>query len=183
MRDEYASIPAVLEEGSFSPSKDLASVSQVPDSPKVNRSSTFGTENSAQSSIPSTEQSAATVESDLGSSQGKTASEDSKEKSCAGLPREDSVPDDVPMPTFYGDMVEQHQTKILSASPFVKFMQPYLLMRAREQERRLAYLRRLRDQDILEEQKSDEKPKVEKFDLIKPEMIHEIVPKASRKGS
>ena len=97
------------------------------------------------------------------------------------LPDEDSVPEDIPMPTFYGDMVEEHQTKILSASPFVTFMQPYLLMRSREQERRLAYLKRLRDQDILEEQNVDEKAKSEKFDLIKPEMVHETVRSASKK--
>ena len=181
MRDEYASIPALLEEGTVSPSKDLAPVAKAPEPANINRSSTFGTEKSAQSSVPSTGQTAGTGESDPASYQDKTTSKESKEKPSATLPREDSVPDDVPMPTFYGDMVEQHKTKILSASPFVKFMQPYLLMRAREQERRLAYLKRLRDQDILEEQKADEKPKVEKFDLIKPEMIHEIVPKASRK--
>lgn len=92
-----------------------------------------------------------------------------------------SMPENVLIPTFYGDMVEQHKTKILSASPFVKFAQPYLLMRAREQERRLAYLKRLRDQDDLDEQKNEEISKPEKFDLIKPEMIHEKVRGASRK--
>ena len=97
------------------------------------------------------------------------------------LPDEDSMPDDVPMPTFYGDMVEEHRTKILSASPFVKFMQPYLLMRAREQERRLAYLKRLCDQDILETQTADGNSKTEKFDLIKPEMVHKRMPNASKK--
>ena len=97
------------------------------------------------------------------------------------MPEEDSVPDDVPMPTFYTDMVDEHRTKILSASPFVKFMQPYLLMRAREQERRLAYLKRLRDQDLLEMQSVDEKPKGAKFDLIRPEMVHKSVPNAPKK--
>lgn len=92
-----------------------------------------------------------------------------------------SIPEPVLIPTFYGDMVEQHKTKILSASPFVKFAQPYLLMRAREQERRLAYLKRLRDQDVLDEQKQEEVSKPEKFDLIKPEMIHEEIREASRK--
>lgn len=91
------------------------------------------------------------------------------------------MPDDVPMPTFYGDMVEKHNTKILSASPFVKFMQPYLLMQAREQERRLVYLKRLRDQDVLEEQNEDEKGKPQKFDLIKPEMVHSTIQGASKK--
>ncbi|KAL8698007.1 MAG: hypothetical protein Q9224_002050 [Gallowayella concinna] len=93
---------------------------------------------------------------------------------------ETSVPEDVPMPTFYSDMVEEHRTKILSASPFVKFMQPYLLMRAREQERRLAYLRRLRDLDISESQMLDEKTETQTFELIKPEMVHENLRAASK---
>ncbi|RDW73303.1 hypothetical protein BP6252_07210 [Coleophoma cylindrospora] len=94
--------------------------------------------------------------------------------------QEDQVPEDVPMPTFYSDMVAKHQTKILSASPFVKFMQPYLLMRSREQERRLVYLKRLRDQDTFEEQSESEKSKPQKFQLIKPEMVHETVKRAPK---
>ncbi|KAK4193387.1 putative phosphatidylinositol-4-phosphate 5-kinase [Podospora australis] len=89
------------------------------------------------------------------------------------------VPEDVPMPTFYSDMVAKYETRILSSSPFVKFTQPYLLMKAREQERRLVYLRRLRDQDIVEDAES-EKVKSQKFQLIKPEMVHEIGQKAPR---
>ncbi|KAK4202468.1 putative phosphatidylinositol-4-phosphate 5-kinase [Triangularia verruculosa] len=91
------------------------------------------------------------------------------------------VPEDVPMPTFYSDMVAKYETRILSASPFVKFTQPYLLMRAREQERRLVYLRRLRDQDIVEDPEESEKPRPLRFQLIKPEMVHEIGQKAPRK--
>ncbi|KAI1338301.1 hypothetical protein F5Y15DRAFT_386734 [Xylariaceae sp. FL0016] len=83
------------------------------------------------------------------------------------------VPEDLPMPTFYSDMVAKYETKILSASPFVKFAQPYLLMRAREQERRLVHLKRLRDQDIVDERVDEEKPKPQKFQLIKPEMVHQ----------
>jgi 1-phosphatidylinositol-3-phosphate 5-kinase len=82
------------------------------------------------------------------------------------------IPDDIPVPTFYEDLVEKHQSKILSASPFVKFAQPYLLTRARELERRVAYLKRLRDQDAFEVQSSEEKAKAQKFTLIQPEMIH-----------
>ncbi len=85
------------------------------------------------------------------------------------------VPEDIPMPTFYSDMVAKHQTKILSASPFVKFTQPYLLMNAREQERRLVYLKRLRDQDTFEEQSGGETQKPQRFQLIQPEMVHETV--------
>ncbi|KAI0008679.1 hypothetical protein F4779DRAFT_585739 [Xylariaceae sp. FL0662B] len=90
------------------------------------------------------------------------------------------VPEDIPMPTFYSDMVAKYETKILSASPFVKFAQPYLLMRAREQERRLVHLKRLRDQDIIEELADEEKPKLQKFQLIKPQMVHETGHKAPR---
>ncbi|KAI0474069.1 hypothetical protein GGR56DRAFT_650149 [Xylariaceae sp. FL0804] len=93
---------------------------------------------------------------------------------------ESLVPEDIPMPTFYSDMVAKYETKLLSASPFVKFAQPYLLMRAREQERRLVYLKRLRDQDIVEERVDDEKPKPQKFQLIKPEMVHQPGHKAPR---
>ncbi|KAG9234929.1 putative 1-phosphatidylinositol-3-phosphate 5-kinase fab1, partial [Amylocarpus encephaloides] len=93
---------------------------------------------------------------------------------------EEQVPEDIPMPTFYSDMVAKHQTKILSISPFVKFVQPYLLMRAREQERRLAYLKKLRDKDTFEELTENEKAKPQKFQLIKPEMVHETVKRAPR---
>ncbi|KAF3357529.1 hypothetical protein VdG1_03317 [Verticillium dahliae VDG1] len=89
------------------------------------------------------------------------------------------VPEDVPMPTYYSDMVARYETKILSASPFVRFAQPHLLMKAREQERRLVYLKRLRDQDVIEEQADPEK-RSQKFQLIKPEMVHEIGQKAPR---
>ncbi|KHJ36022.1 putative 1-phosphatidylinositol-3-phosphate 5-kinase fab1 [Erysiphe necator] len=95
-------------------------------------------------------------------------------------PGEDQLPEDIPMPTFYSDIVAKYQTKILSASPFVKFVQPYLLMRAREQERRLIYFKRLRDQDNYEEQTEMEKSKPQKFQLIKPEMVHNPVKGASR---
>ncbi|KAH7180530.1 hypothetical protein DER46DRAFT_631346 [Fusarium sp. MPI-SDFR-AT-0072] len=89
------------------------------------------------------------------------------------------VPDDVPMPTYYSDMVAKYETKILSASPYVKFTQPYLLMKTREQERRLLYLRRLRNHDYYEENDS-EKSEPQKFQLIKPEMVEAIGQKAPR---
>lgn len=89
------------------------------------------------------------------------------------------VPDDVPMPTFYSDMVAKYETKLLSASPYVKFTQPHVLMRAREQERRLLYLRRLRDQTVIDEQDESSTGRA-KFQLIKPEMIEKIGQKAPK---
>lgn len=95
--------------------------------------------------------------------------------------QEAPVPEDLPMPTYYSDMVAKYETRILSASPFVKFTQPYLLMKAREQERRLVYFKRLRDQDIVEDQEEGEKSRPQQFQLIKPEMVHELGKKAPRK--
>ncbi|KAI0847118.1 hypothetical protein F5Y00DRAFT_126149 [Daldinia vernicosa] len=96
-------------------------------------------------------------------------------------PHDSSVPEDVPMPTFYSDMVAKYQTRILSVSPFVKFAPPYLLMKAREQERKLAHLKRLRDQDVIEERRADnEKSNPSKFQLIKPEMVLETSHNAPR---
>ncbi|KAL4960135.1 1-phosphatidylinositol-3-phosphate 5-kinase FAB1 [Aspergillus stella-maris] len=91
------------------------------------------------------------------------------------------VPDDVPMPTYYEDIVRDHETKLLSASPFVKFEPPHLLMRARTMERRLAYLKRLRDQSLHDAQLTDEQTKNLKFSLITPEMVHEAPKDASPK--
>lgn len=84
-----------------------------------------------------------------------------------------AVPEDIPMPTYYSDMVARYETKILSASPFVKFTLPYLLMRARAQERRLVYLKRLRDQDVVQEP-IDGKSRSQPFHLIKPDMVHAL---------
>ena len=180
MRDEFAAIPANTEIGSLSPGTDTRSkVLRVNEmghqrnkdaSTSTIADNTLGGDLSHEPKSPST-----------GISRIPQIDRTGEEKPKPSLPDEDSVPEDVPMPTFYGDMVEEHKTKILSASPFVKFMQPYLLMRAREQERRLAYLKRLRDQDVIEEQSMDEKAKPQKFDLITPEMVHERVHTASRK--
>lgn len=93
---------------------------------------------------------------------------------------DDQIPDDTPMPTFYSDMVAKYETKILSASPYVKFTQPYLLVKAREQERRLLYLRKLRDHDTVEEKENAEKLGPQPFQLIQPEMVDEIGQKAPR---
>lgn len=92
--------------------------------------------------------------------------------------QDSQVTNDVPMPTFYSDMVANYKTKILSASPYVKFRQLYLLVKAREQERRLLYLRRLRDQDSVEE--GPEKSGPQRFQLITPEMVEKIGQKAPR---
>ena len=180
MRDEFAAIPANTEIGSLSPGTDTRSTVFKANELGQQRGTDAPSSMMAQN-ILGGDVSHELKSSSTGIARIQRVDRPGEEKPKASLPDEDSVPEDVPMPTFYGDMVEEHKTKILSASPFVKFMQPYLLMRAREQERRLAYLKRLRDQDVVEEQNVDEKAKPQKFDLITPEMVHERVHTASRK--
>lgn len=91
------------------------------------------------------------------------------------------IPADIPVPTFYQDLADKHETRILSASPFVKFSQPYLLQRARELERQVAYLKRLRDQDLSDSVSLEEKTKAQKFTLIQPEMVHDTLEGTSRR--
>lgn len=90
-------------------------------------------------------------------------------------------PDGMPLPLLYSDIVEKHRTRILSASPFVKFMLPYLLRCAREQESRLLRLRELLDEDIVQKQISEEKAEPRKFSLVRPEMVHQPIQGLPRK--
>lgn len=151
MRDEFAKIPT-------SPTETVKQ--SAPDAEKKNNSNNGGPNESHPGPMK------------LESSQ--TTEKPSEELDSQTLAATETieVPDDVPMPTYYDNLVQDHQTKILSTSPFVKFEPPYLLMRTREMERRLAYLKRLRDHDEHSGDNSDEKAKSQKFMLITPEMVH-----------
>ena len=94
--------------------------------------------------------------------------------------RTSQVPDDIPMPTYYSDMVAKYETKIVSASPYVKFGQPYLLMKAREQERRLMWLKSLLEHDAIERAEDSESTEPQRFQLIKPDMVEKIGQKAPK---
>ncbi|PKY02522.1 hypothetical protein P168DRAFT_291667 [Aspergillus campestris IBT 28561] len=153
MRDEFAQIPTSLEPDVETKPKDVGASAL---------SAAAKADDKSGVAIPGEKQ-------DLNENKGDSFSED--KPSVASEATE--VPDDVPMPTYYEEIVQNHKTKILSASPFVKFEPPHLLMRAREMERRLAYLQRLRDQDLKVNQPSDEKSKAQKFVLITPEMVHQ----------
>ena len=178
MRDEFALIPSCTGDGSLSPHKDTA-IGKIS---AAHQAETRPSDIMAKSGNGPQKEISRTAENlmDTSNKDVPAAVHPAPEKSEKGLSEDIETPDDIPMPTFYGDMVEKHNTKILSASPFVKFMQPYLLMRAREQERRLVYLKRLRDQDLQGKDKADN-AKPQKFVLIKPEMIHESIQGTSKK--
>ncbi|KAK3336752.1 hypothetical protein B0T19DRAFT_50207 [Cercophora scortea] len=194
MRDEFVHIPPEIETSTPSTSKqstnDGALITLVhppsqtnsqPDGLVTSQSQTAESESVTQpnpSDVPTGEQSAADQAVQFGAEQTKALI--SLHESHSHISHDNQVPEDVPMPTFYSDMVAKYETRILSASPFVKFTQPYLLMRAREQERRLVYLKRLRDQDIVEDHGESDKTWLQRFQLIKPEMVHEIGQKAPR---
>jgi 1-phosphatidylinositol-3-phosphate 5-kinase len=169
MRDEFALIPSVSANGTCSPRKILGSaeIAQKP-------SSGLNTVNERLHAQTMTQD-------DKLSGPDKQPLTSAAASVPTGGAETAEIPDDIPVPTFYEDLVEKHQTKILSASPFVKFMQPYLLMRARELERRVAYLKRLRDQDLSAEQSAEEKAKAQKFTLIHPEMVHASLLEAGAK--
>ena len=182
IRDEFALIPSYTEVGSLSPDKGRSKRGLVEGNGEkyILNGGILGVEkNFREEECRKTQASTDTSNAKVPiNNRGLNQVSEGREK---GIPEEMYMPDDAPMPTFYGDMVETHKTKILSASPFVKFMQPYILMRAREQERRLLYLKQLRDRDVQEEQKKEEELKPQKFVLIRPEMIHETVKDASKK--
>ncbi|KAK3341347.1 hypothetical protein B0T25DRAFT_338973 [Lasiosphaeria hispida] len=167
--DQGSQNPAVLV---TSPSTESEDVSQSAAGVST------GSEQPAMTVAPATAAAAAADEAEPTSEQAKRLV--SLHESHTHVSQDSQVPEDVPMPTYYSDMVAKYETRILSASPFVKFTQPYLLMKAREQERRLVYLKRLRDQDIVEDQGESERTKQQRFQLIKPEMVHEIGQKAPR---
>ncbi|MCJ1402171.1 1-phosphatidylinositol-3-phosphate 5-kinase [Xylographa trunciseda] len=181
MRDEFALIPSYTGEGSISPDKEFT---------RINMGYKSGQAHSDELADETIEQTVKNNNNGLPAAVAMSQAEIARQSKAAsslaleerhGETDETKLPDDIPMPTFYGDMVEKNKTKILSASPFVKFMQPYLLMQAREQERRLLYIKRLRDHDLNEVQKEDEVGKPQKFMLIKPEMIHENFANLSKK--
>ncbi|KAF2721768.1 hypothetical protein K431DRAFT_284459 [Polychaeton citri CBS 116435] len=82
-------------------------------------------------------------------------------------------PIDASEPSLYADMEEECRARILSASPFVVFMQPYLLTQIREHESRLTKYKKLRDQYAAadEEGGDDDGHGKEHFSLVKPEMV------------
>lgn len=182
MRDEFALIPSSIEIGTLAAGKNTAR--KISEMGKTEAAVSMVTDKGLESSSNSESKDEVNTRADVSNSDvlnGEEHTFPDSEHSEEATIDDANVPDDVPMPTFYGDMVEKHKTKILSASPFVKFMQPYLLQRAREQERRLAYLKRLRDQDITQRQTEGDQEEPQEFKLIEPAMVHATLQDASKK--
>lgn len=81
---------------------------------------------------------------------------------------------DLETPSKYEELEEHCRTRILSASPFVVFMQPYLLTQLREQEVKLATYKKLRDQyaAAAEEGNNEKCDANDRFALVQPDMVN-----------
>lgn len=90
------------------------------------------------------------------------------------------VPVDVPTSDKYLNLSKQYAETTLSSSPFVRFPAPYLLIKAMELERRVAWYQQLCNKDLSDSVSVEDKSK-QKFTLIVPEMIHKPLEAASRK--
>ncbi|KAF2476692.1 uncharacterized protein BDR25DRAFT_339615 [Lindgomyces ingoldianus] len=162
MRDEFVLIPSTSSGGSLTSKKQRDECAQCAPAEISQALIDTGSTTGASSKLPSDAVAANTT--------------DGAQLTTGEL----HVPHDEPAPSYYSEMVEKHNTKILSASPFVKFMQPYLLMQAREQERKLRYLKKLRDQySPVDDEKVSEEAS-QKFELVQPEMVHTMVEQASK---
>ena len=169
MRDEFVLIPSIMDEES----------GQKKDGKLEELSGRVSTSQVYKHSIPGSSENSQKSSSTQGQ-KNLSAIHQSSENSTARLHIENLAEDEISIPTFYSDIVEKHKTKVLSSSPFVTFMQPYILMRAREQESRLAYLKRLRDRYLGSDSQSESSSTNQKFELVKPEMMDGLVTNPSR---
>ncbi|KAK5110297.1 hypothetical protein LTR62_006150 [Meristemomyces frigidus] len=100
------------------------------------------------------------------------------------LPSVVTARSDPDTPSKYEELEEWCRSRILSASPFVSFMQPYLLTQLREQERRLTTFKKLRDQYAKADEAGDEEKgeSDDRFALVRPEMVTAIASKNQPKA-
>lgn len=154
MRDEFVLIPSTSNGGTLEQQEEDCTQCSVP---------------------PNTQNGPSNNEADLNETLASTDTINTQQ-----VVEEIHIPHDAPAPSFYSELVEQHRTTILSVSPFVKFMQPYLLNQAREYERKLGHLKKLRDQYSPEEDEDSLAEIQQEFELVQPEMVHSVVTKASK---
>jgi 1-phosphatidylinositol-3-phosphate 5-kinase len=184
MRDEYVLIPTTLSGGTISASQTTIDT-ESPDNSSAPSSATTSQQlnKSDVSSSNQTSPSESTLPTS-GPSRVSTftpstgASSTTKASSHEGYQYNESI--NSISPSFYNDLVEEHKTKIISSSPFVRYMQPYLLTQARKQEARLVDLKRLRDQYYVDADSEQAETGEEKFELVQPEMVHKLIKKPTR---
>ncbi|KAL9106932.1 MAG: hypothetical protein Q9187_008500, partial [Circinaria calcarea] len=140
MRDEFASIPSCTGVGSLSSDKETSRLADLEHSHEGDASA--DAKRRASDRLGEEDHRAKQTLADISNAEALTRSQvyfPAHETAVDSMSGPIEMPEDIPLLTFYCDIFENHKTKMLSASPFVKFMQPDLLMRARKQERRLCW--------------------------------------------
>ncbi|KAK5724092.1 Mitochondrial distribution and morphology protein 12 [Elasticomyces elasticus] len=81
---------------------------------------------------------------------------------------------DIDTPSKYEELEEWCRSRILSASPFVAFMQPFLLTQLREQEQKLTTYKGLRDAYAAANEQGDEEKadRDDRFSIVRPDMVN-----------
>ncbi|KAF2863406.1 hypothetical protein K470DRAFT_210901 [Piedraia hortae CBS 480.64] len=79
---------------------------------------------------------------------------------------------DLETPSIYERLEEESRSRILSASPFIAFMQPYILTQLRESEVKLATFKKLRDQYAAADEEGGDENGTDDFVLVKPEWVN-----------
>ncbi|KAL1842525.1 hypothetical protein VTJ49DRAFT_5001 [Mycothermus thermophilus] len=194
MRDEFVQIPSEAPAPALPTAASTLSDGSLPSAPDeqtgrpgivITRQSTEGADTSQPSEAPAGRadaESTTAAQAPAPSTPPALSSAESAHESVSmhELHAHNDVPDDIPMASYHADKVVKYETRILSASPFVKFRRPYLLTKAREQERRAAYLKKLLEQEETA-MPDEEKQNPEPFQLVKPEMVRGIERTRSRK--
>jgi 1-phosphatidylinositol-3-phosphate 5-kinase len=172
MRDEYVLIPATLPSSTIDAGQQPSmlkkkSVSKPElDIYEKNKNVEEGTDTAAISVQPASEE----------VSLSQTASDEESihnEKLLSGIIASQN-------PSSSTAYVEKHKSKIISASPFVHFVPPYLLAQARQQEAQLAELKQMRNKyAAVDEEIYNEKDRAP-FELVRPEMVHTLVQQPTR---
>ena len=178
MRDEYVLIPATLPSGTIDAGQQPAELNRH-GAPKLESEDSTDDhvpdeESDVQVKIHSPDDENTPTEDNAMS---RTASDElivENKRLLNGLVASSS-------PSTSTAYVEKHKSKIISASPFVHFVPPYLLAQARQQEARLAELKQMRDKyAAVDGEAFNEKEDCGKFELVRPDMVHGLVQQPTR---
>lgn len=190
MRDEFVLIPSVLsaESAVATKSEPMFELS-APDSEPVTPTPRAENQNPMEVSI--IESHSQTALADYAAAQsnilnhlveatehqtgGPTISEPTPEQQSEKEPEPET--EDETMPSQYRELIDTAQSRLISSSPFVKFTEPYLLVKAQEQERKVEQSKRLRDRydSFNESQEQEQESKDEtSVDQTKPKQLHEF---------
>ncbi|PSK54312.1 1-phosphatidylinositol 3-phosphate 5-kinase fab1 [Elsinoe australis] len=174
MRDEFALIPSNVADVQLKEPKPLPGLSQDP----------IPQQNGATKNQERSQSSAASIDGSVISTRDGAIPPGASQVMDPKLHEGEDSCEDESIPSHYRDLVKTSQTQLMSSSPFVKFNEPYLLKQALEQERHVDKHKRLLNKFIAAEQEDaqEEEDTAVDFEMIQPDMLHDVDPKQLSKG-